>query len=66
MPELMSERGASRSCVRQWLSSSKYDYRVVIRTKLGHALNVFTVVREISIHVDRAGMLLDQHRQIIR
>jgi hypothetical protein len=38
----------------------------VIGIKLGHALHVSTVVGEISIHVERIGMLLDQDSQIIR
>jgi hypothetical protein len=31
--------------------------------KLGHALHFSTVVGELSIHVERIGMLLDQDRQ---
>jgi hypothetical protein len=68
VPELMSERGPkpvlASPVIGQVLRNR--DLRSVIRMKLGHALHVSTVVGEISIHVQRIGMLLDQDRQIIR
>ena len=67
VPELMSKCGPKTVLASLIIGYPlrNRNLRGIIRMKLGYALHVFTVGREISIHVERIGMLFDQDRQII-